>query len=75
MVNASPSNPPLSLWVIRNLLQEYDLKVSLTSHVHSSVTNMPEMIKKFPYDSPDNRTELQAKFTLIWKNGTKSKLY
>lgn len=72
VINANPSQPPLSLLVLHSLLcKRY--RVLSTVHVHSSVTGVkPQLLSCLGPRHADSyaRQMFQLGFTLIWKDGT-----
>eukprot|EP00062_Callorhinchus_milii_P008973 gi/632952279/ref/XP_007891764.1/ PREDICTED: aminoacyl tRNA synthase complex-interacting multifunctional protein 2 [Callorhinchus milii] len=68
VINANPSEPPLSLLVLHGLLCER-YKVLSSVHVHSSVENVPTRLLNCLGEGTKNRPrhEYQLGFTLIWK--------
>lgn len=70
VINANPTQPPLSLLVLHNLLcQRY--RVLSTVHVHSSVTSVPpQLLSCLGPRHADSyaRQMFQLGFTLIWKD-------
>ncbi|RXM32902.1 Vacuolar fusion protein CCZ1-like [Acipenser ruthenus] len=72
VINANPSQPPLSLLVLYSLLCER-YKVLSAVHVHSSVSSVPaHLLKCFGEQVNHNysRHDFQLGFTLIWKDGS-----
>lgn len=71
VIRASPEHPPQILPIICNQLLS-QLKVFITTHVHSSVIKgIPNLLKDFlPSSNCDSRTQANVCITLIWKNGT-----
>ncbi|XP_013407676.1 aminoacyl tRNA synthase complex-interacting multifunctional protein 2 [Lingula anatina] len=67
VITANPSSPPLSLFVLYQLLQQ-QLRTVGSMHVHSSVTSVPENLKVFQNGFQSNRRDYQLAITLIWKN-------
>ncbi|KAM9305861.1 aminoacyl tRNA synthase complex-interacting multifunctional protein 2 [Gastrophryne carolinensis] len=75
VINANPSLPPLSLLILHSLLCER-YRVLSSVHVHSSVTNIPEPLRKCFGDqvNTSSRQEYQLGFTLIWKDVSKPQM-
>ncbi|KAI7803923.1 aminoacyl tRNA synthase complex-interacting multifunctional protein 2 isoform X1 [Triplophysa rosa] len=73
VINANPSNPPLSLLVLHSLLcQRY--RVLSTVHVHSSVTSVPPTLLSClgpRHADSYTRHRFELGFTLIWKDVSK----
>ncbi|XP_070579868.1 aminoacyl tRNA synthase complex-interacting multifunctional protein 2-like [Ptychodera flava] len=68
VINADPEKPPLSLFVLHQLLIPR-ARTCTSVHVHSSVDNVSNKLKKCLLDgSPTDRGNAQLAFTLIWKN-------
>ncbi|XP_078414998.1 aminoacyl tRNA synthase complex-interacting multifunctional protein 2 isoform X1 [Cetorhinus maximus] len=69
VINASPSEVPLSLLVLHSLLCE-QYKVLSSVHVHSSVQNVPSKLWNCLGEGNRccSRREYQLGFTLVWKN-------
>ncbi|XP_028310785.1 aminoacyl tRNA synthase complex-interacting multifunctional protein 2, partial [Gouania willdenowi] len=76
VINANPSQPPLSLLVLHSLLcQRY--RVLSTVHVHSSVSNVPPQLLSClgaPHADSYARHLFQLGFTLIWKDVPKPQM-
>ncbi|XP_039349279.1 aminoacyl tRNA synthase complex-interacting multifunctional protein 2 isoform X3 [Mauremys mutica] len=75
VINANPSQPPLSLLVLHSLLCER-YKILSAVHTHSSVKCVPEnLLKCFGEQTrKQSRHEYQLGFTLIWKNVPKPQM-
>ncbi|KAM7151837.1 aminoacyl tRNA synthase complex-interacting multifunctional protein 2 isoform 1-T1 [Macrochelys suwanniensis] len=75
VINANPSQPPLSLIVLHSLLCER-YKILSAVHTHSSVKCVPEnLLKCFGEQTrKQSRHEYQLGFTLIWKNVPKPQM-
>ncbi|XP_033886607.3 aminoacyl tRNA synthase complex-interacting multifunctional protein 2 [Acipenser ruthenus] len=76
VINANPSQPPLSLLVLYSLLCER-YKVLSAVHVHSSVSSVPaHLLKCFGEQVNHNysRHDFQLGFTLIWKDVPKPQM-
>ncbi|XP_066291410.1 aminoacyl tRNA synthase complex-interacting multifunctional protein 2-like [Branchiostoma lanceolatum] len=71
VINASPSSPPLSLFILYELLKQ-QFRCFGSVHVHSSVENVPEGLCKCLGNGIRsdlrNRTDFQLAITLIWKD-------
>lgn len=66
MINASPSNPPYSLLLIKELYKN-SIQVSISCHVHSTVKSLPEISERFN-DAESGQNDA-LKLLLIWKEG------
>ncbi|KAK3089824.1 hypothetical protein FSP39_006823, partial [Pinctada imbricata] len=70
VINADPEKVPLSLFVLSDLLQE-KYKFKGTTHIHSSVSSVPDKLKspfiKNGNKSREDRSLNQIIVTLIWK--------
>ncbi|XP_050822716.1 aminoacyl tRNA synthase complex-interacting multifunctional protein 2 isoform X2 [Gopherus flavomarginatus] len=75
VINANPSQPPLSLLVLHSLLCER-YKILSAVHTHSSVKCVPEnLLKCFGEQTrKQSRHEYKLGFTLIWKNVPKPQM-
>ncbi|NWI55148.1 AIMP2 protein, partial [Calyptomena viridis] len=75
VINANPSQPPLSLLVLHRLLCER-YRVLSAVHTHSSVKRVPEnLLKCFGEQRKQQpRHEYQLGFTLIWKDVPKPQM-
>ncbi|XP_074925328.1 aminoacyl tRNA synthase complex-interacting multifunctional protein 2 isoform X3 [Chelonoidis abingdonii] len=75
VINANPSQPPLSLLVLHSLLCER-YKILSAVHTHSSVKCVPEnLLKCFgEQNRKQSRHEYKLGFTLIWKNVPKPQM-
>ncbi|KAJ7401398.1 Aminoacyl tRNA synthase complex-interacting multifunctional protein 2 [Pitangus sulphuratus] len=75
VINANPSQPPLSLLVLHSLLCER-YKILSAVHTHSSVKSVPEnLLKCFGEQTKQQpRHEYQLGFTLIWKDVPKPQM-
>ncbi|XP_072415910.1 aminoacyl tRNA synthase complex-interacting multifunctional protein 2 [Chiloscyllium punctatum] len=75
VINANPSEVPLSLLVLHDLLcQQY--KVLSSVHVHSSVQNVPSKLWNCLGEGnrSHSRREYQLGFTLVWKDVQKPQM-
>ena len=69
VVSASPSCPPLSLFVLEQLLSR-QYRVLTVSHVHSSVQQLGDKLRNVFGTTPNrDREAYQFVFTVIWKDG------
>lgn len=71
VINASPAFPPYSLRIIQKLWKDL-LHVSVKTHIHSSVSCLPEAIASFAasLESFQHSGEVpKINVRLIWKNG------
>ncbi|XP_067859607.1 aminoacyl tRNA synthase complex-interacting multifunctional protein 2 isoform X2 [Heptranchias perlo] len=75
VINASPSEVPLSLLVLHSLLCE-QYRVLSSVHVHSSVKNNPAQLRNClgEESSSRSRQEYQLGFTVIWKDVSKPQM-
>ncbi|XP_013781155.1 aminoacyl tRNA synthase complex-interacting multifunctional protein 2-like [Limulus polyphemus] len=68
VITASPNYPPVSVWIMRNLLGQ-KIKVKLSTHLHSSLTNFPPKIRSLEDAVTDSdRNDCQLVITVIWKD-------
>jgi len=72
VIMAPPSRPPLSLFVLRNLLKKH-FRVTSKVHVHSSVKNVADKLRRvFVEDNSEKGSELRSNYdlalTLIWRD-------
>ncbi|XP_078692546.1 aminoacyl tRNA synthase complex-interacting multifunctional protein 2-like [Branchiostoma floridae x Branchiostoma belcheri] len=71
VINANPSSPPLSLFILYELLKQ-QFRCFGSVHVHSSVENVAEGLCKCLGNGIRadlrNRTDFQLAITLIWKD-------
>lgn len=70
VVNVNPNNPPYSVAIIQKLLQDV-VALKFTSHVHSTVSTLPDNTIKLQNDlinfkQKENVPEVHIR--LIWKN-------
>ncbi|XP_051877101.1 aminoacyl tRNA synthase complex-interacting multifunctional protein 2 [Pristis pectinata] len=75
VINANPSEVPLSLLVLHNLLSE-QYRVLSSVHVHSSVQNVPSQLWNClgKRSICRSRREYQLGFTLVWKEVLKPQM-
>ncbi|XP_064633577.1 aminoacyl tRNA synthase complex-interacting multifunctional protein 2-like [Lineus longissimus] len=68
VVNASPENPPYSLFILYQLLKG-QYRVMTATHMHSSVKDIPENLRiAFRNGGRGSRSDFQIAITLIWKD-------
>lgn len=74
MVQASPSNPPHSLPLLKQQMEMLGLTVYARTHVHSTVAGNKQLddnLKTFVCsDSRVERSQARVAITLIWIKGT-----
>jgi len=69
VVSASPNCPPLSLFVLQQLLS-HQYRVMAVSHVHSSVQRVGDKLRNVFGTTPNrDRNGYQFVLTVIWKDG------
>jgi len=72
VINASPASPPLSVFILYQMLAQQK-RVLMHSFVHSSVRNMavPNVIDAFscPVAPVADRGHFELGLSIIWKNG------
>ncbi|XP_078274185.1 aminoacyl tRNA synthase complex-interacting multifunctional protein 2 [Rhinoraja longicauda] len=75
VINANPSEVPLSLLVLHNLLCE-QYRVLSSVHVHSSIQNVPSQLWNCLGNESicKSRQEYQLGFTLVWKDVLKPQM-
>ncbi|XP_076366670.1 aaRS-interacting multifunctional protein 2 isoform X2 [Tachypleus tridentatus] len=68
VITASPNYPPVSVWIMRNLLGQ-KIKVKLSTHLHSSLTTYLPKLKNLEDALMDfDRKDCQLVITVIWKD-------
>jgi len=72
VINASPTSPPLSVFILYQMLAQQK-PVLMHSFVHSSVRNMvvPNVVAAFncPVAPVTNRSHFKLGLSIIWKDG------
>lgn len=69
VINADPSKPPLSLFVLFELIKQ-KFSVLATSYVHSSVTGVdPRLVEMIKNGSQVTRGSHQLALSVVWKKG------
>ena len=68
VVNADPSSPPLSLFILYHLLSD-QIPVLGATHIHSSVSKVTDTLRQAFGNHTSDRTNYQLALTLIWKDG------
>ena len=72
VINASPTSPPLSVFILYQMLVQQQ-RVLMHSFVHSSVRNMPVPDVNAAFNCPvapvADRSHFQIALSIIWKDG------
>lgn len=70
VISASPSSPPLSVFILHSLLSE-QYRVMTACHTHSSANSVPDQLKRVFGSNgvTTSRNNYQLGITLIWKQG------
>ena len=73
VINASPSSPPLSVFILYQMLAQQK-RVLMHSFVHSSIINsaVPDLSATFNCSAVPvaNRNHFQLGLSIVWKDGT-----
>ncbi|XP_054710903.1 aminoacyl tRNA synthase complex-interacting multifunctional protein 2-like [Uloborus diversus] len=68
VIKANPDSPPLSLWILYQMLSQ-SMPVKLVTYLHSSLLHLPENVKNL--QNVSNSESSQISLTVIWREGNK----